>query len=51
MSPKDYSDMVPATSIMEEFIHAGGLNELHLDYTVITTVILLSVYGGDVDRT
>ena len=49
--PKDYSDMAPAMYSMEGFIHAGGLTELHLDYTVITTANLLSMYRGDVGRT
>lgn len=43
--------MVQAMSFMEEFIHAGGLNELHLDYRVITTVFLLSLSEGEVGRT
>lgn len=47
----DFSDMVPAMYIMEEFIHAGELNELYLDYPVIRTVILLSLYEKDVGRT
>lgn len=42
--------MVPAMYIMEEFIHAGGQNELHLDCTPITTVIPLGPYKGDVGR-
>jgi len=43
--------MAPAMYSMEGFIHAGGLTELHLDYTVITTANLLSMYRGDVGRT
>lgn len=41
MATKGSSDMVQAMSFVEEFVHVGGLNELCLDYRVITTVILL----------
>lgn len=50
MPTKGSSDMVQAMSFMEEFICAD-LNELHLQRRVLTTVLLLGLYKGEVGRT